>query len=271
MKLKHNKKRNTAFLYEVLVRNLTKAILRQENDLKQKLINLTKEHFKPGTEMKKELDIYNSLSETGNLHPFIAEKMVFEAKRLHEALDREEIFAEQSKLINKVNKLITKDAFNVFIPNYKSLASIYQIFDKNVSLKTKIIMEGKVIKNLIGGEKNIEKKMPPIDNLVFKSFIKKFNSKYDKELCENQKALLNKYILSFVDNSTDLKVFLNEEIARLKKEIEETLLREEVLVDEGLRDKISKVKDIINGYKNVDIDEQFIEQVLKIQSLVREI
>ena len=35
--MKHNKKRNTAFLYECLVKELTKAIVQGNNDLKSKI------------------------------------------------------------------------------------------------------------------------------------------------------------------------------------------------------------------------------------------
>ena len=37
MKLKHNKKRNTAFLYETLMRELTKSILSKDANNKSKL------------------------------------------------------------------------------------------------------------------------------------------------------------------------------------------------------------------------------------------
>jgi len=36
MKMKHNKKRNTAFLYESLIKELTKAIVRKQTDPKNK-------------------------------------------------------------------------------------------------------------------------------------------------------------------------------------------------------------------------------------------
>ena len=38
--MKHNKKRNTAFLYESLVKELTKAVVRQQEDRKQITIKL---------------------------------------------------------------------------------------------------------------------------------------------------------------------------------------------------------------------------------------
>ena len=44
--MKHNKKRNTAFLYECLVKELTKAIVRNDNDLKSKITEVIKENLK---------------------------------------------------------------------------------------------------------------------------------------------------------------------------------------------------------------------------------
>ncbi len=40
--MKHNKKRNTAFLYESLVKELTKAVVRQEEAKKKTIITLIK-------------------------------------------------------------------------------------------------------------------------------------------------------------------------------------------------------------------------------------
>ena len=36
--MKHNKKRNTAFLYECLIKELTKSIVRKDETRKQKII-----------------------------------------------------------------------------------------------------------------------------------------------------------------------------------------------------------------------------------------
>ena len=65
--MKHNKKRNTAFLYECLIRELTKAIV-QENKSKQTIVKgLLKEFFSKGKALKQELDIYRSLLESKEL------------------------------------------------------------------------------------------------------------------------------------------------------------------------------------------------------------
>jgi hypothetical protein len=53
MKLKHNKKRNTAFLYEVLVRNLTKAVIDQDEEKKSVIVSIVREHFSSSCELIK--------------------------------------------------------------------------------------------------------------------------------------------------------------------------------------------------------------------------
>ena len=60
--------------------------------------------------------------------------------------------------------------------------------------------------------------MEPLDNLTYHSFISKFNNKYGV-LLQEQKDLLNQYIISFADDGFELRVYLNEEIGRLKKKL----------------------------------------------------
>ena len=42
MKIKHNKKRNTAFIYEALVRELTKAFVENDQELKYNIKEVIK-------------------------------------------------------------------------------------------------------------------------------------------------------------------------------------------------------------------------------------
>ena len=58
MRVKHNKKRNTAFLYESLIKELTKAIVRGQDNKKQKILEIIKKHFNSNSSLKKELEIY---------------------------------------------------------------------------------------------------------------------------------------------------------------------------------------------------------------------
>ena len=65
----------------------------------------------------------------------------YESKKQYIKLNKKEIFSEQTRMINKLNKIFSADIFSNFVPSYKNLASIYQIFNKNVSIKSKILLE----------------------------------------------------------------------------------------------------------------------------------
>ena len=63
MKIKHNKKRNTAFVFETLMREATAAILKGDKQRKDTVIKIVRTHFKAGTELHKHLECYRALYE----------------------------------------------------------------------------------------------------------------------------------------------------------------------------------------------------------------
>ena len=113
----------------------------------------------------------------------------------------------------------SSSVFGNFVPNYKSLATIMQIFSNKISPKNQVILENEIIRKMLikpeGAEYNEQ-----IDGVVYKTFATKLNQKYDEELLKEQKELLTYYISSFADNALELKMFLNEEIPRLKEQLE---------------------------------------------------
>ena len=54
-KFKHNKKRNTAFLYEALIQELTKAVLEKDSPNQKKIMTVVKNHFSPSSQLSCEL------------------------------------------------------------------------------------------------------------------------------------------------------------------------------------------------------------------------
>jgi hypothetical protein len=101
-KLKHNKKRNTAFLYEVLLREGTKATLEKDFNRLNTVKTFIVKAFYPQTELGKELSLYKTLLE-GKIEKDIAEKYLQEVKDRHSKIDKQELFNEQSYLINRIN------------------------------------------------------------------------------------------------------------------------------------------------------------------------
>ena len=79
------------------------------------------------------------------------------------------------------------------MPDYKSYATLAQIFGNKLPVKSRVIMEQKIIDTLTTGVEENEQ-MKPVDSLVVKSFTERFNETYS-ELLPEQKELLNKFIV----------------------------------------------------------------------------
>jgi len=270
-KFKHKKNKNTAFLYEVLVLELTKAVLSKNKELQNKITSLLKESFSNKTIIGKELKFYKILCETDDVDVNSAEKILLEVKKEYAFLKQEKLKNEQSILFQKIKELLGPQVFLNFVPNYRSLASISQIFNQDVSLKTRVLLEKEIVENM-SNEKILkeERQMLPIDNLVLKTFVGKFNEKYSL-LHEEQKKLLSKYIASSINNGVELKLFLNEEIGRLKKEIKESEQLEEIKSDNEMFSKIKEVSAMLESFCKTIINEEMILKVANIQNLIREI
>ena len=271
VKFKHNKKKNSAFLYEALVIELTKAILKKDESSKTQIASLIKESFRFDTSLHQELKLYHSLTKTQNAHPRTAERILSEVLKQREVIDKKRLLSEQNKLVRKIKKMLPEDTFNNFVPNYKSLATIYQIFNQRSTIKTKVLLENQIIKGMILSEAKDKDQMVPIDNLVYKTFTKKFNAEYSGELLKEQKELLSKFVSSFVDNALRLKLYLNEEISRLKKDLKKSLMMEEIISDAAMTKKVQAIIESLEEFKNEEPKKEMIQKVIKVQGLIHEI
>ena len=74
-KKKHNKKRNTAFLYEVLVREITKCVLEKDRERQAIALQICKEHFRKGTLLHQERELYSTILETTGLEKEVPKKI----------------------------------------------------------------------------------------------------------------------------------------------------------------------------------------------------
>ena len=154
--------------------------------------------------------------------------------------------------------------------SYKTLATIAQIFSDRVSPKDQVILENTIASNM--GMLITEQKVEaPIDDIVYKTFVNKFNSKYKDELLDEQKELLSHYISSFLDNALQLKMFLNEELARLKTKLEEAKDADEIKSDRAMLNKTNQVIEKLNSYSKETISEEVLMTVMRTQALVKEI
>ncbi len=268
MRLKHNKKRNTAFLFEVIAREYVKAIIKKNVNRQVTIRKIIKENFAKNCVLSEELSLYREILETSNISEDDAKVLLAEAKDRYSKLDKKQIFLAQSKLIKDVNYKLAQSVFNNFVPNFKDLATIYNVFNNKTSVKEKILLEKKLIEGLLVVESSGNKK-EHIDNLTYKTFVKKFNEKY-YALPQDQKDLLTSYIASFADNSVSLKSHLNEQISELKTKLGEHQ-SDEALQSEEMKEKYENICLKLENYKDQPVSDDLIVEILKMQDLVREL
>ena len=260
--MKHNKKRNTALVFESLVKEITAAIIKNDETRKNKAVSIVKKHFKPGSLLRQHLECYRSLYENQDLPEEVCEKIIKEANIASRLIDPSALFKQQSQLINDINKELDPTVFNNYVPNYKTLATIDQIFNIKTNPKTKVMLESQIKENMSKSPQTDNSEH--VDNLTLTTFINKFNQKYSDNLLDEQKELLNHYITSFVDNALGLKVFLNDEIVRLKENVNN-------IDDADLQEKTKLISEKLETFKSTEINDKILLTILKTQQLVKEL
>ena len=241
-KLKHSKYKNTAILFEMLVRKLTSETLSSNKTVTADLI---KKYFGKNTELSKELYLYNTLlkeqfkSEAQGLDYIRTVKLSY-AKLNQSALKR-----QRYNLVKEISeKFIFANMSKMHITNYKVLASVYMLFEydetdnvkqllecKNVILQNNLITSRvKVIKDPLMEQYEAQPK--DIRLLTYKLLVDKFNDKY-AGLDNSQKQLLNKYIVN-VNDTEALKEYIQTVIPTIKTQLSEHV--------KHITDKVTKIK-----------------------------
>lgn len=265
--MNHNKKRNTILIYEMLIGELTKAVVNKDNLRRVNVVSLLKEYFGKNKLLRRELEIYKSFESDDTLSETLVEKLITEAKRQHAKLDRQEVFKKQSVLIEEINKNVTPEVWTNFVPNFRKYATINQVLQQTLSPKKQVVLERKLVTQITSREEPLRTKFPKINNLTIKTFISKFNNEYIDKLNESQRNLLNKYVLSCTDDGLEFKMHLYSEIDNIKKTLTENKARQPEMVQK----KIDLVLEKISSYNKVKINKDMLLEIVKIQSLSEEL
>jgi len=233
-KLKHSKYKNTGVLFELLVRQIASDTL---NEKSSSALSIIKKHFKNGSELNKELKLYQFLVKEKFDSDYKAGEflniILSERKKLNESL----LKREKYNLIKAINeRFSTSDFFKYRVNNYKSLASIYKLFENTESVSPKEWVDCKTV--IL---ENVTKKVKPAKEvttdeytneskdvrlLAYKFLVDKFNDKY-KVLTTEQKSVLRNYINN-IDNSDNLKRFILRETKKLKNEFSKIKVSDKV-------------------------------------------
>lgn len=252
-KLRHSKFKNTGVLFELLVRQIASDTLNEKNS---PALSIIKKHFKNGSELNKELKLYQYLVKENFDNSYKAQEflniVLSERKKLNEGV----LKREKYNLIKTINERFnTNDFFKYRVSNYKSLASIYKLFENNEGTSPKEWVECKnVILENVTKKPKTEKAVnnqyvnesKDVRLLAYKFLVDKFNEKY-KALTTEQKLVLRNYINN-VDNSDNLKRFILRESEKLKKEFSKIKISDKVSAI-----KLKEVINLIDGLSNSKI------------------
>jgi hypothetical protein len=252
-KLRHSKFKNTGVLFELLVRQIASDTLNEKNS---PALSIIKKHFKNGSELSKELKLYQYLVKENFDNSYKAQEflniILSERKKLNEGV----LKREKYNLIKTINERFnTNDFFKYRVSNYKSLASIYKLFENKEGTSPKEWVECKnVILENVTKKPKTEKAVnnqyvnesKDVRLLAYKFLVDKFNEKY-KGLTTEQKSVLRNYINN-VDNSDNLKRFILRESEKLKKEFSKIKISDKVSAI-----KLKEVINLIDGLSNSKI------------------
>ncbi len=271
MKTKHNKKRNTAFVYEALIKEATVAILKNETEKHTKVVQLIKKYFNGDSILRKDLDCYRSLYESQDLDPDICGRIIAESKFRKKMIAPDQLFKKQSEIISDINKEVDSEVFNNFVPNYRNLATIAQIFSGRLSPKRQVMLESQLVSSMCTSLSSINLPDATTNDSTFKVFLNKFNNKYEDALLKEQKELLGFYISSFSDNALELKVFLNEEIGRLKNEIQKAIKENSDIKNSEMTEKAERILNKLENFRLSEVEDETLITIMKTQKLVKEL
>jgi hypothetical protein len=234
-KIKHSKVKNTGVLFELLVRQITLEVL--NGDKTENAKKIVKEFFAAGTELNKELRLYDLLLKEKYNSESKAEMFVDTVSQAHSKLSESKLSKEKYNLIKEINSKFELEQFlSSPISNYKVLASIYKVFEskKSENYDIKDIFNSKItlIENIIS-RPTTNKVEPTSDStklietykkqdkdlrlLTYKILVETFNKKYTN-LDEKQKGLLKEYINN-MSNTSKFKDYIALELPQIIKEL----------------------------------------------------
>jgi hypothetical protein len=284
-KLRHSKFRNTGILFELLTKQITADILSGKDKSEAK--DLLFKYFKENTELGKEWRLYNFLLNEKVKDESHAERFLTVIVEQRKKLHNNKLAEEKYNLIKEMRELYPIDQFlKASIKNYKTLASVYKLFEdassKDTKFDVKEIFQAKncIIENIAEThKKNInesedlirfyQQQNEDIRLISYKLLVEGLNKKYNG-LDDDQKLILREYIES-VSNTNSLGEFVCKKIDEVKIKLTEAYKK--ILDGEVIKIKIAEVIKQIDKVKptNGIVKDNQIMSLLLSYELLKEV
>ena len=264
-KIKHSKFKNTGFLFELLTRQVTLEII---NGTEEKAKSIIKEFYGKGTEMSKELRLFNLLINEKYNSEAKAEKFIDAILEAHTKIDYKSLQREKYNLVKSIKENFEiKNFLSSPVTNYKILASIHKLFEgkKNDILDVKDVFDSKLtlVEHISSNSPTLKEKEDKLVEeyrkqekdlrlLTYKILVETFNKKYT-DLNDDQKGLLREYINN-VNNTSKFNEYFEKELIKTITALHEMY--------KGMKDKITKIKlrETINVLKKQKIGKKITDE-----------
>lgn len=268
MKIKHSKYRNTGLLFELLVKQITSDTLARKESV---AIKILKKYFADGTDLSKELRLYEFLQKNKNITSIKAESILSTITEISRKLNYKKLKKEKYNLISEIKDYYNVDNFfSIKIQDYKLFAALYCLLEAQNSdslVNPQVFIDNKttIIETLtqsLQDESNMRDTLieeyskydKDLKLLTYKILLEKFNKKYSSLLPE-QKEILKEFIVS-VSSTTRLRSFVNEHFVSLKSTLS--------MLSKQVDDEIVKIKlkEIISNIKPLTVKEPVTDSTL---------
>jgi len=276
--VKHNKIKNTGIIFEVLIRQLTSDVLNNKD--KTPAIKIIREHFKSGSQLKRELNLYRGLFEEKFSSEVKASKFLDLILKERKNLNSSNLRREKYNLIKAIQEdYEINDFFKTRINEYKIYASIYRLFNSDSEKVTpKNLTESyyTLVDNLQNSKSSLKKngsselleQSKDVKLLSYKILVDKFNDKYGDRLNENQRNLLSSYI-SNVSKNKALKTELKNQIDLVSGELLNCIKKVD---NKTIKIKLKEISSYLGNMKDLNIiKETHVLSLMRFHELIREL
>ncbi len=282
-KIKHSKFKNTGFLFELLVRQITSEVMSSSKSVAEKLL---KEHFNSKQELSKELKLYQYLINEKYNSESKAEQFINTILEARKKIDEKKLTKEKYNLIKEIKETYNLEEFiKSPISNYKTLASIYKIFETVITdtqyeptdiVSARFTIAENIINSSIQNKdvklkdavlEEYRKQDDDLRAVSYKLLVESFNNKYSN-LTNDQKGLLREYINN-INNTGKLSEYVSTEVTKLVEGLKE--------VGSKISDKVTKIKlaETIANIRKIKsvkkIKEQHLSAMMMTYELLKEL
>lgn len=274
-KQRHSKYKNTGILFELLVRQVTADAMSAKN--KSTSVNIIKEFFKKGSELNKELRLYNQLMKTHFNSENKASALIDAVLSEHKTLNRKLVSQQRYNLIKAIRENYNLESFfKTKLPDYKLYASVYKtLYTEKFNPAERVTSKFTLIEHICKKTtvektqrteivENFKQEEVGLRELTYKLLVEKFNKKYSS-LDDGQREILKTYI-SYTNNTPELQESINKTIKNVLSKLNALKITDSVQ-----KIKIDEIKSQLKAKYNKQPKDSTFTALLTSYELIKEL